>query len=173
MTGLSITDVKNTFAKSEIGNAFECGLCSNQEFIAEFRGLFDLEGSDTELETLWNSWVQTPYHGIVEAISELQQNYQVACLSNTNDLHWEHLQTYLDLNQLFTPTYASHEINLAKPNKDCFEYVIENLGVDANDIIFLDDTQANVEAANQSGMKSYRVDPNVGAIPILKQLGLI
>ena len=165
--------VKETFARSEIGNAFERGLCSNEAFIHEFRQAFCLNGSDAELTTLWNSWVQAPYPGMIEAITVLQENYQVACLSNTNDLHWQHLKTYVDLETLFSPAYASHENHLAKPDKDYFKYVSSDLGIAPEKILFFDDTQANVDAAKTCGWQALKIDPEDGAIPALKTLGLI
>lgn len=165
--------VKETFANSEIGNAFEKGLCSNEAFIHVFRQAFSLEGTDAELTALWNSWVQAPYPGIIEAITALQENYQVACLSNTNDLHWEHLKSYVDLKALFSPAYASHEIHLAKPDTDCFEFVSSDLGIAPEKILFFDDTQANIDTAKACGWQALKIDPEYGAMPALKTLGLI
>lgn len=135
--------------------------------------MFNLNGSNNQLIALWNSWVQSPYEDIGAAILSLKQNYQVACLSNTNDLHWQHLRGYLDLDDLFSPAYASHEINKAKPDKDCFEFVVKDLGVLAGDILFLDDSDANVKAAGEIGMLAYKVDPKFGALPVLKSLGIL
>ncbi len=173
MTGLSTSEVGDKFKYSDTANAYERGLCSNQVFIRELRHLFALSGTDEELAQLWNSWVQEPYRGIEDAIVSLKQTYRVACLSNTNDLHWEHLKTYLDLNALFEPAYASHQIHMAKPDKDCFEFVIQDMNVEAGEILFLDDTQANIDAAINSGMQALKVDPTFGALPVLEALNLL
>jgi len=173
LTGLSVDEVGERFKASATGNAFEIGKCSNADFITEFRNLFDLTGSNTELADLWNSWVQAPYEGIEAVIHTLKSNYQVACLSNTNDLHWQHLKTYMDLDGLFSPAYASHEINLAKPDLNCFQFVAKDLAVPAKDILFFDDSAANVEAAKAAGMTAHQVDAAFGVMPNLKSLGLI
>lgn len=173
LTGLSVKEVTSRFKSSEIGNQFERGLCSNATFIQEFREVFNLNGSDTELSELWNSWVQEPYEGVIKAIRKLKETYRVACLSNTNDLHWQHLKSYMDLDGLFDPAYASHEIHEAKPDMSCFQYVIDDLNIAPEQILFLDDTQANIDAAIRAGIQAYQVDPKFGALPILKKLGLI
>ncbi len=173
LTGLSTLQVSERFKHSEIGNRFERGHCSNEDFIAEFRSLFDLTGSDAELIKLWNGWVQDPYDGIIETIKNLKTRYRVACLSNTNDLHWEHLKAYLDLDALFDRPYASHKIHRAKPDPDCFEFVIRELNVKPEEIIFLDDSQTNIDAALNIGMQAHKVDPTFGAVPTLKSLGLV
>ena len=173
LTGLSVQEVGEKFKNSDIGNQYERGLCSNEVFIKEFRTVFDFSESHTELSCLWNSWVKDPYEGVVEAILKLKETYGVACLSNTNDLHWEHLKSYLDLNGLFDPAYASHEIHEAKPDMSCFQYVINDLAIPPEHILFLDDTQANVDAAKRSGIQTHKVDPQFGALPVLEKLGLI
>lgn len=173
LTGLSTVQIIEIFKSSQIGNQFERGLCTNAEFIDEFRRIFALQGSDEELVRLWNSWVQDPYDGVIDAISTLKKTYQVACLSNTNDLHWQHLKSYLNLDDLFDPAYASHEIHDAKPDQSCFEFAIGDLGVRASEILFLDDTQANIDAARLTGIQARKVDPIFGALPVLQSLGLI
>ena len=173
LTGLSVQNVAEKFSSSDIANRFERGLCSHDDFIQEFRQLFQLTGSDTELIALWNSWVQSPYEGIEDAIYELKKFYRVACLSNTNELHWKHLSSYMDLDRLFDPGYASHHIHEAKPNMSCYQYVIENLKLEPEQILFLDDTQANVDAAKNAGIQAHKVDPQFGALPLLGKLGLI
>jgi len=172
LTGLSTAQVGEIFKRSEIGNRFERGLCSNAEFVSEFREKFALEGSDDDLIRLWNSWVQEPYDGVLDAIKTLKKTHRVACLSNTNDPHWEHLKTYVDLDGLFEPAYASHNIHEAKPDRSCFEYVIGDLKIDPEQILFLDDTQANIDAAKRAGMQAHIVNPEFGALPVLQSLGL-
>ncbi len=173
MTGFSVAEVKEKFAASDIGNEFERGLTDNQSFIEEFKTLFSLEGSHQELTALWNSWVGAPYAGIVEAIMALRETYRIACLSNTNDLHWKHLNAYLKTEILFSPAYASHQINLAKPDRECFEFVIADLNVAPETILFLDDSQANIDAAEAADIQAHLVDPKHGALPTLNKLGLI
>ena len=142
--------------------------------MAEFQNLFELEHIQAPIQSLWNSWVQQqPYDGIEDVLKSIRQDYKIACLSNTNSLHWNHLNGYFNCDLHFDQAYASHEIHQAKPDAACYEFVLQDLGVSPDHVIFFDDTAANVEAARKLGMTAYKVDPEHGVLPTLKTLSLI
>ena len=88
-------------------------------------------------------------------------------------MHWRHLNAYFDCSRFFDPAIASHQINLAKPDKACFEYAIAALDCPAEDIWFFDDTELNIKAAQKCGMQARLIDPADGVLPTLRELGLI
>ncbi len=173
MTGLSVVEVGAIFSNSVICTDFEIGRCEANLFLDEICELFALNKSRSEMRKLWNSWVGDPYDGIQEIIKKLSERFETACLSNTNELHWAHLKTYLDPDRIFQYAYASHLINLAKPNTEIYIYVLDELGHAPNEVVFLDDSQANIDAAMTLGIRSYKVDPRFGAIPVLESLKLL
>ena len=75
----------------------------------------------------------------VERINWLKcigKKYKIYLLSNTNKIHYDSFIKLFDeqigdgdFNKYFIKTYYSYEINLRKPAKECFEYVLkkENL----------------------------------------------
>lgn len=52
---------------------------------------------------------------------------------------------------------------LCKPNKQCFQLVLDQLGLDAESTIFIDDSVRNVAAAHELGIFSVLVSPAVAA----------
>lgn len=172
MTGLSVLEVGQAFGNSEICRDFEIGRCEASTFLDELAKLFDLNLSRSEIHDLWNAWVGAPYDGIAEAIRSLGKEHQIACLSNTNALHWAHLKTYLDPDELFHRAFASHIVHLAKPDAAIYSYVLSELNMAPENVIFLDDTQANIDAARMLGINSFKVDPKLGALPVLQRLDL-
>jgi putative hydrolase of the HAD superfamily len=48
----------------------------------------------------------------------------------------------------------SHEVGLAKPAPAAYELVTERLGVEAGEVLFLDDVEANVVAARAVGWQA-------------------
>jgi len=148
-------------------------LCDDDTFVQEFKKLFHIDLPDTDAANLWNSWVGAPYDNMVETIKNLKTRYKVACLSNTNNLHWQHLNKYLDCEALFSPAYASHHIHQAKPDKACFEFIVNDLKASPGNILFLDDSEVNVAAARNCGLIAYQIDPRLGALPKLKELGIL
>lgn len=173
MTGLTRDDVGIQFATSPIFKAYEIGECDDDVFADTLIADFNLKLSRVEAKDLWNSWVQESYTGTKEMLTKLRGKYTLACLSNTNALHWEHLPTHIKLDNFFDHSYASHLINAAKPSPESYQMPIQDMGVTPSDIWFFDDTLINVEAAKSIGMKAYHVDRTLGVIPTLQALDLI
>ena len=173
MTGLSRDGVGDRFAASEIFSAYEIGRCDDDSFVKALIAEFNLEITQDEAKDLWNSWVQESYDGTKDMLTVLRKDYTIACLSNTNALHWGHLPTHIKIDDYFDYSFASHLINAAKPDLKSYHIPIEKMGVTASDIWFFDDTMVNVEAAKSAGMKAYHVDRDVGVIPTLQELGLL
>jgi len=173
ISGLSRDEVGIRFAMSPIFQAYEIGQCHDDVFAEAFITDFNLDISLTEAKALWNSWVQESYMGTKDMLIKLRQTYIIACLSNTNALHWGHLPTHIQIDDYFDHSYASHLINAAKPNPESYRIPIEDIGVSPSDIWFFDDTMINIEAAKSAGMKAFHVDRKVGVIPTLQELGLL
>lgn len=173
ITGLSRDDVGIRIAMSSVFQAYEIGKCDDDIFADTFIAEFNLNISRLEAKGLWNSWVQESYVGTKDMLTKLRDKYVIACLSNTNALHWEHLSNHIKIEDFFDYSYASHLIHAAKPNPESYQIPISDIGIAPSDIWFFDDTMINVQAAKSAGMKAYHVDRNVGVIPTLKGLGLL
>jgi HAD superfamily hydrolase (TIGR01509 family) len=74
---------------------------------------------------------------------------------------------------LFDSYYFSDEIGLVKPEPAIFEFVISDLNVRADRIVFFDDTAINVEAARAAGMHAHEVDGVAALQDRLLELGIL
>ncbi|WP_026942126.1 HAD family hydrolase [Hellea balneolensis] len=173
LTGLEREEVIERFATSDVFKAYEIGTCSDDEFADELITRFNLDTPREAAKSLWNSWVQECYSHTKETLEALRPHYILACLSNTNALHWEHLKTHIDVNLYFDHSYASHLINSAKPDPQSYMIPLKDMDVSAEHVWFFDDTVENVQAAESVGLTSFHVDRNVGVVPKLKELDLI
>ena len=173
LTGLTREAVIKRFSASDIFSAYEIGQCNDDIFAQELIAQFELTVSLSKAKAMWNSWVQESYVGTKDMLSQLREHYTLACLSNTNALHWQHLPTHINIEDYFDHSYASHIIHAAKPNAESYLIPIQDMGVNPSDIWFFDDTLVNIEAAKSVGMMAYHVDRDVGVIPTLQSLGLL
>ncbi|MBC6411842.1 MAG: HAD family phosphatase [Hyphomonadaceae bacterium] len=173
LTGL---DRDGVLAKLETLPEFEAcqtGRCTDAAFLAAMTESFAPDMTPEDFADLWNSWVKPPYEGTKSILESLKDRYTLACLSNTNHLHWEYLKTRINLDELFDYTFASHHIHAAKPGPESFKIALERMEADAENVRFFDDTLENVTAAGRLGMTAFHVDRDVGVAPVLKQLDLI
>jgi len=173
LTGLSEEGVLGTFEGSPTFKAYEIGKCDDETFIKALISDFKLDMSPQEATRLWQVWVGETYAGTKEALAKLRANHTIACLSNTNALHWAWLDNHIATDDYFDHSYASHLIHAAKPNPDSYHIPIQKMDVNPSDIWFFDDTVVNVRAAEAVGMTAFHVDRAVGVIPTLKSLELL
>jgi HAD superfamily hydrolase (TIGR01509 family) len=174
--GITTDEVNARFADSDVFAAYERGHVPDFIFLAELVDMFDLDLKDPRFKdpaALWNSWVHAPYPNTLETLAMLKTRYTTACLSNTNALHWAHLNTMFNTSETFHHDFASHHLNEAKPDAACYTKPLKIMGVEAKDVWFFDDTMANVEAARRVGITTHHVDRAVGVLPTLRELGLI
>jgi HAD superfamily hydrolase (TIGR01509 family) len=56
--------------------------------------------------------------------------------------------------QVFDGVFSSAEMGVKKPAPEYYEQIVQALGADKKDMLYVDDTVANVEAARAMGIES-------------------
>ena len=142
--------------ESETVRGFELGRLGPREFATTFLDEFRLELTPEELLEELSGFVSGPLDGALELLDELRPRYRVACLSNTNRLHWPERFRAMGLLERFERAFASCETGLLKPDPEAFEHVRRELGLAPESILFFDDAGLNVEAARALGFAAAR-----------------
>ena len=88
-------------------------------------------------------------------------------------MHWPHVRDTLGLSGLLHRYYLSHEIGHLKPARTAFEHVLADLGCHSSCVVFLDDNQLNVDAAQTVGIQAYRTVGIAEVQTALRSLGLL
>lgn len=84
-------------------------------------------------------------------IRELRQTNRVVAFSVTNGLHWDWILSDILGPDVFDEVYLSHVTGNAKPDAASYDDVTRGEGVAHDDVIFIDDTLENIEAARRHG----------------------
>lgn len=144
---------------------FELGELSPEGFRVALREAFGLAASDEQIDAAWNALLLGPIPGRLPLLKELRKKYRLILLSNTNSIHYSSLlpetQPILDS---FDRIYLSFEIALRKPDKAIFEWVLEQEGLKPEEIYFVEDSPANLEAAKSMGMQGVLVPQNAAEL---------
>jgi glucose-1-phosphatase len=115
--------------------------CSPDEFRAMLGEFFDQDEIDD---------------GLLSYIRKLHQSYKTALLSNA----WDDLRQVIaekwHFEDAFDTMVISGEVGMAKPDPRIFKLALDRLGVEAQQAIFIDDMQRNVEGARQAGLQAIR-----------------
>ena len=111
------------------------------------------------------AWLVGVYDGAVELIDWLnaRPGIQVGCLSNTTTRHWRMMTTpagpvYAGLDRL-RHQFVSYRIGHMKPAAEIYRYVERATGLRPEEIVFFDDSPANVEGARACGWHGELIDP--------------
>jgi FMN phosphatase YigB (HAD superfamily) len=146
---------------------YEKGLITTSEFTNYFTRLFPYITANRFINT-WNSIILNFPSYRLDFIKQLSKAklYNLILLSNTNELHIERviqnmtLSRYKKFKSYFNQFYLSHEINLSKPHREVYEYVLKQNNLNPHDCLFIDDTPQNTAAAAKLGIHVWTIDPN-------------
>jgi HAD superfamily hydrolase (TIGR01509 family) len=145
--------------------SFERGMISPEQFASAFVDEWQIELEPSEFLQSFASWPKGLYDGAEELLQHLKDRHHLACLSNTNAIHW---RRFPQLHALFDSCFLSHEIGHVKPDRGAFEYALEHLDARAEDVYFFDDLLMNVNAAREVGMKAFHVESFSAIEPVLR-----
>ncbi len=163
----------HAWLQSDSVRSFESGKIGPQQFASSLIDEMKLRVSTEEFIAAFTFWPKCLFPGAVELLSDLRsRRYPMACLSNSNELHWPRMMGEMDLANLIDEHYSSHQLGMLKPDAEVFDFVTAQLGCSAEAILFLDDNTLNVDAARRAGMKSFRTR-GIGEVKaLLNELGI-
>jgi len=153
----------NNFGQSGFFMQLEKGLITAAEFRNDVRKLTSKPLTDTQINEAWNSFLVGIPTKKLDLIIELRKKFRVVLLSNTNIIHFPdtvaRFFTYngMSTSDYFDKCYLSYEMKMAKPDEKIFNALLEAEQVSANECLFLDDGQKNIEQAAKLGIQTYLV----------------
>lgn len=91
--------------------------------------------------------------GMVDILAELQKHYKLTLLSNSaSDYLRKELVKY-GLEKYFDLIVISSEVGMAKPQPGIFTYILKQLKLRPNEVLFIDDNPTYIVAARASGIE--------------------
>ncbi len=147
---------------------FETGQIQAAEFFQRAPIELNVDISPSDFEIAFRSWVSGPYPGAEALLRELNKNFKTACLSNTNTCHIEDLEKNSDFLELFSQRFYSYEMNAMKPDPSIYKSALDRLGIQAEAVLFIDDSLDNVNAALDTGIQAYQAKGFEQTLEVLK-----
>ena len=155
--------------QSDTSKAFETGLIDANEFARALKSGLSLPQSVDEIIEEFAAWPKELFPGADDLLLSLRQSYQVAALSNINELHVPRMLKEFRLDEYFDNLFFPNELHLSKPDPDFYLKALELLAVAPDEVVFFDDVEKNVSAARGLGINAHQVLGPSSVLPILSK----
>ena len=106
----------------------------------------------------------------VPFLERLSRKYPLYCLSNNNEIsvrrmHEIYEENGLDWQRIFRKEFLSNRMKLMKPSRGIFDAVTAEIGLPPSEILFVDDSQKNIDGALAAGWQAvlYTQGTDLGA----------
>lgn len=160
----AIDDIIDPCHQRGIYGDLEAGVLSAEDFrrivLAESN-----PGSSEELvdEAMWHILVgMSPYKA--DLLNRLSKSYDLYLLSNNNPICMPRsLQIFKEagapMDKVFRKCFLSYEMKTMKPSESFYRSVISQIGLPSEEMLFIDDSQKNVDGAIAAGLPAVWYKP--------------
>ena len=133
-------------------------------------------GSRAELvdEAMWHilSGI-SPYKA--ELLNKLAESYDLYMLSNNNPVCMPRSRRLFEeagapLDKVFRKCFLSYEMKALKPSEAFYKTVVSEIGLPAEQMIFIDDSQKNVDGAIAAGLPSVYYEPGTDLSALIAEV---
>ena len=136
----------------------ERGEIDSKEFFANVRESLGIDISDAQLLEGWSSIFVGEMPGVSKLLAKAAESLPLYAFTNSNRAHEEcWSKQFSDILSNFKQVFVSSTIGLRKPEAKAYDYVVKEIGVSADRIVFFDDLLENIEGARACGLQVVHV----------------
>jgi FMN phosphatase YigB (HAD superfamily) len=162
-------DAARAFMALDLHRRLDLGEATDIDLAAEFAAFFGLRVSPLEAADLICSVFEAPNHELWALAARLRRRAVVGGFSDNPSLV---VQVFPE-GAFLEPLFLSSELRACKPSEAAFDAVEAALGLAAPQILFIDDTLSNVEAAIARGWDAIHFTGNAALLAELARRGLL
>ena len=160
-----VEEFLDDYAQKGIFGDLEAGKLTAEQYRDELSRIVGKTLTMEQLEYAWTGYAAELYQRNFDALLRLrQEGLPVALLSNTNPfmMRWARSNEFdghgNGLDHYFDRLYLSYEMRMMKPSPEIFKAMIDGEGTDPSNILFIDDSARNCEAAAALGIQALNPD---------------
>ena len=160
-------DYLNPYHQQGLFGQLEGGQVTAEEFVSELSRLIGKPLTHEQCLYAWLGYLKEIPQRNLDAIRRLREKgYRVCLLSNTNPFFFEWAESGAfdgnghPIGDYFDALYVSFRCKLLKPSREIYEHVLRSEGIRPEQLLFIDDSERNTEAAAALGIHTIRVDTN-------------
>jgi putative hydrolase of the HAD superfamily len=143
------------FFTSPVEKAYTRGEISSYDFYRHARDVLKVPVSYRVFRHYWND-IFWENEGMDELLQRLKKHYPLYLISNTNEMHFNHVKRRFKILRHFKKTFPSHEMGYRKPDREIYEKVLRRIKLLPQETVFIDDIPKFVRGARRVGMHAIR-----------------
>ena len=152
---------------------FETGTLGVDELLAALNAAASRPLSRQAFVLELNAMLRGCFDDTAALVSRLSSaGIDIACYSNTNPVHWRHIQRRFAFFDDIIEPFASHVVGHRKPDPEGYARVAAALGADAGACLLIDDRIENVEGARGAGWQAHHFTGVAGLRDRLSDAGM-
>jgi glucose-1-phosphatase len=171
ITGQPAEAVRHAIWGSGLEAQADAGIIDDDEYLHALGALLGCRVSRDDWLAARHASI-TPNAEVLALAERVARRHRIAVLTNNCRLVADHIG-YLNppVAQLFgSHVYASASFGAAKPAAQTYRGCLEQLGVNAAETLFIDDTDANVAGAISAGLHAYKfVDADALSVELARR----
>ena len=159
----NINDLLDPYHQKGLFLDLEEGKISKIEFYNAVRKITKPTNTDDEILDAMLGFVKEVPQYKLEMIEKLKEKgFNIFLLSNTNSvlMDWAYNQDFSgkgkNIRDYFDKMYMSYQIGYCKPNKEIYNFLLNDSKIIPAETLFIDDGEKNVEMGKEIGFRTYK-----------------
>ena len=158
---MDIEDFINIYQQQGFIGEFEAGKIDEDGFYANCLAHSRPGTSRQTISECFCSLLDGTNEDAVELIRSIRGKYRLFLLSNNNPISLallgeELAKKGLPIDETFEKKFCSFQLKMQKPGKEIYLKAIEGIGCDPSEILFIDDSPANLQTARELGIRTLQ-----------------
>lgn len=152
--GMSEAAFEAALASVDPDRASRVGSLSEAELTRQYAAALGLSAAQTAdfMADMWNWYCGELDTELVRFAASLRPGFRTGILSNSVDGARREEQARYQFEQLVDIVVYSHEVGVAKPDPRAFRLLCDGLGVQPDELVYLDDVPGHIDVARALGI---------------------
>lgn len=155
---------------------FENGDISAEQFCSELGELCQRAISMDEAAHAWRGFISSVHEEYLDYLQQIRVRYKLGVLSNTNPFiqEWAETEEFTSkgkpLSSYFDMLFFSFRMRASKPGEEIYKKMLLEGNMKAEETLFIDDSEKNIEAARKLGINTLKVENGEDWRPTLDKI---
>ena len=152
---LNAAKFKKFIIKNRLDIKLITGRLNHKDFFRKLKRKFDLKIGYNDFIYFYSDifWVNENMKRFLEKISRVKK-YKLYLLSNTDSPHINFIDRNFPFIKIIKNRVLSYKINMAKPDKKIFKYIIDKFKLLPEETVLIDDIKENLLSAQKLGINT-------------------